>query len=51
MAIVQDPTTAESKLMPEAAVRAVPRARVMPLAAIVDFLVGLPAGVPEREDA
>jgi two-component system chemotaxis response regulator CheB len=51
MAIVQDPTTAESKLMPEAAVRAVPRARVMPLAAIVDFLAGLPAGVPEREDA
>jgi two-component system chemotaxis response regulator CheB len=51
MAIVQDPTTAESKAMPEAAVRAVPRARVMPLAAIIDFVAQLPAGVPEREDA
>jgi two-component system chemotaxis response regulator CheB len=51
LAIVQDPKTAESRPMPEAAVRAVPRARVMPLAAIVDFVAGLPAGVPEREDA
>lgn len=50
MAVVQDPKTAESKLMPEAAVRAVPRARVMPLAGIVKFVAALPAGVPEREE-
>jgi two-component system chemotaxis response regulator CheB len=51
MAIVQDPATAESATMPAAAVKAVPRARVMPLGAIVSFLRELPAGVPEREDA
>ena len=51
MAIVQDPTTAESPTMPAAAMKAVPRARVMPLAAMVAFLASLPAGVPEREDA
>ena len=51
MAIVQDPATAESPTMPAAAARAVPRARVMPIAAIIDFLAALPAGVPEREDA
>jgi two-component system chemotaxis response regulator CheB len=51
MALVQDPATAESKAMPEAATQAVPRARVMPLEGIVSFLAGLPAGVPERDDA
>ena len=51
MAIVQDPATAESRAMPEAATRRVPRAKVMPLEAIVAFVSGLPAGVPEREDA
>jgi two-component system chemotaxis response regulator CheB len=51
MAIVQDPTTAESPTMPTAAIKVVPRARVMPLAEIVAFLRELPAGVPEREDA
>jgi two-component system chemotaxis response regulator CheB len=51
MAIVQDPATAESKTMPAAAARAVPRARVMRLEGIVDFLRELPAGVPERGDA
>jgi two-component system chemotaxis response regulator CheB len=51
MAIVQDPTTAESPTMPAAAMKVVPRARVMPLAEIVAFLRELPAGVPEREDA
>jgi two-component system chemotaxis response regulator CheB len=51
MALVQDPATAESKAMPEAATLAVPRARVMPLEGIVSFLAGLPAGVPERDDA
>ena len=51
LALVQDPATAESKLMPEAARRAVPRARVMPLFDIVEYLGTLPAGDPQREDA
>ncbi|HEV7992453.1 MAG TPA: chemotaxis protein CheB [Gemmatimonadaceae bacterium] len=51
LALIQDPETAESKPMPEAARRAVPRARVMSLSGIVDYLSSLPAGVPEREDA
>jgi two-component system chemotaxis response regulator CheB len=51
MALVQDPTTAESPTMPAAAAKAVARARVMPLPELVAYLVGLPAGVPEREDA
>ena len=51
MAIVQDPDTAESQIMPAAARRAVPRARVMSLDALVQFLVSLPAGMPEREHA
>ena len=49
MAIVQDPASAESALMPTAAVKAVPRARVMPLEEMVKFVSGLPAGEPERE--
>jgi two-component system, chemotaxis family, protein-glutamate methylesterase/glutaminase len=48
MAIVQDPATAESPLMPSAAVRAVPRARVMSLDDVVKFVSMLPAGSPER---
>jgi two-component system, chemotaxis family, protein-glutamate methylesterase/glutaminase len=51
MAIVQDPATAESRIMPEAACRRVARARVMPLEEIVAFVTTLPAGVPERDDA
>ena len=51
MAIIQDPSTAESPTMPAAAVKAVPRARVMPLPELVAYLRGLPAGVPEREGA
>jgi two-component system chemotaxis response regulator CheB len=51
MAIVQDPATAESKVMPEAASRMVSRAKVMPLGEIVSFLAALPAGVPERDNA
>jgi two-component system, chemotaxis family, protein-glutamate methylesterase/glutaminase len=50
LALIQDPETAESKSMPEAARRAVPRARVMPLCGIVEYLGTLPAGDPERED-
>ena len=48
MALVQDPATAESPTMPAAAVRAVPRARVMPLAEMVAYVSSLPAGEPER---
>jgi two-component system chemotaxis response regulator CheB len=51
LAIVQDPDTAESRPMPMAARRAVPRARVMSLDAIAAFVASLPAGLPERESA
>lgn len=51
LALVQDPVTAESAAMPRAAAKAVPRARVMPLPGIVQFLTELPAGAPERDDA
>ena len=50
-AIVQDPTTAESRTMPAAAQKAVPRARAMTLDGIAEFLASLPAGAPEREHA
>jgi two-component system chemotaxis response regulator CheB len=49
LAIIQDPTTAESALMPAAAAKAVPRARIMGLAELVKFVAQLPAGCPERE--
>jgi len=51
LAIVQDPGTAESPTMPAAAQKAVPRARVMTLEAIAEFVASLPAGLPERESA
>ena len=51
LAIIQDPRTAESPTMPEAAQKAVPRARVMPLPRIGEYLVTLPSGNPERVDA
>ena len=51
MAIVQNPETAESRPMPEAARKAVPRARVMTLEGVAQFLAALPAGLPERETA
>jgi two-component system, chemotaxis family, protein-glutamate methylesterase/glutaminase len=38
-AIVQEPATAESAIMPQSALRAVPRARVVPLAGIAAHLV------------
>jgi two-component system chemotaxis response regulator CheB len=40
-AIVQDPATAESPIMPQAALRAVPRARVLPLSRIAGHLVSI----------
>lgn len=51
LAIVQDPATAESALMPRSAVQSVPRARVMSIDEIVKFLAALPAGGPERDEA
>ena len=50
LAIVQNPATAESPLMPTAAVKAVPRARVMELVEMTKFIASLPAGDPERDD-
>ena len=50
MALIQDPATAESPLMPTSAVRAVPRARVMSIPDLVKFVSVLPAGTPERDE-
>lgn len=41
--IVQDPSTAEVAMMPEAAIAAVPQARVFPLQRIAPFLAALPS--------
>ena len=49
LAIVQNPATAESVFMPAAAVKAVPRARVMELVEMTKFIASLPAGDPERD--
>jgi two-component system chemotaxis response regulator CheB len=51
LAIIQDPKTAESPTMPAAAQHTVPRARVMPLPRIGEYLAMLPSGNPERVDA
>ncbi len=51
LAIIQDPKTAESPTMPAAAQQAVPRARVMSLQRIGEYLATLPSGNPERVDA
>lgn len=50
LAIIQDPSTAESKVMPAAAAKLVPRARIMTLEEMTTFIATLPAGSPERED-
>jgi len=50
LAIIQDPATAESTLMPASAVKAVPRARVMTLVEMTKLIASLPAGDPERDD-
>jgi two-component system chemotaxis response regulator CheB len=44
LAIVQDPRTAESPIMPRAALRAVPGARTMSLERVTPFLVSLAIG-------
>ncbi|HUQ79541.1 MAG TPA: chemotaxis protein CheB [Gemmatimonadaceae bacterium] len=46
--IVQDPATAESPVMPQAALRSVPRSRVIPLARIAGHLVTI---APRRPPA
>jgi two-component system, chemotaxis family, protein-glutamate methylesterase/glutaminase len=51
LALIQDPQTAESPMMPAAAQKAVPRARVMALDRIGEYLRSLPSGNPERVDA
>jgi len=51
LAIIQDPKTAESPTMPAASQQAVPRARVMTLQRIGEYLATLPSGNPERVDA
>lgn len=50
LALVQDPATAESTLMPASAVKSVPRARVMSIEDMTKFIATLPAGRPERDD-
>lgn len=49
LALVQDPDTAESSVMPASAARAVPDARRMTLEQLAEFVVSLPAGTPARE--
>ncbi len=51
MALIQDPATAESRTMPQEAVLAVPRARVMPLDELTAYVGSLPSGSPAREDS
>lgn len=48
LAIVQDPATAEVPAMPEAAIEAVPQARVFPLERIAGLLAELPSVYAER---
>ena len=47
LAIIQQPTTAEVRTMPDAALRWVPTARVLPLDRIGPFLAALPAAHPQ----
>ena len=51
LALIQDPQTAESPTMPAAAQQAVPRARVMSLPRLGEYLATLPSVNPERVDA
>ena len=51
LALIQEPQTAESPTMPAAAQGAVPRARVMSLPRLGEYLATLPSGNPERVDA
>jgi two-component system chemotaxis response regulator CheB len=53
VAVVQDPRTAESPIMPRAALRSVPSANILPLERMTPFLVSLTAedasGRPRRD--
>jgi len=48
-AVVQDPETAEGPAMPRAALRAVPKASVVPLARIANHLIGIAPPRPPAE--
>lgn len=51
LAIVQDPLTAEVRVMPTAAIHAVPEAEVIPIEAIADRILALyPARAASREE-
>jgi two-component system chemotaxis response regulator CheB len=50
LAIVQDPAGAEVPVMPAAALAAVPKAEVIPLAEIAARLSRIPGGLPERSE-
>jgi two-component system, chemotaxis family, protein-glutamate methylesterase/glutaminase len=50
MAVVQDPDSAEVRAMPEAALAAVPTARVFSLARIGAFLASLPVATPAGQE-
>jgi two-component system chemotaxis response regulator CheB len=51
LAIVQSPATAESPTMPNAAIEAVPSARVLAIPAIADLLATLPVAAPSPRAA
>jgi two-component system chemotaxis response regulator CheB len=51
LAFVQRPDTAESPIMPNAAIHAVPRARVLPIARIAESLASLPVALASRSAA
>ena len=50
-AIVQDPETAEGPMMPRAALRAVPQARVLPLERIATHLVTIAPPRPPADSS
>jgi two-component system, chemotaxis family, protein-glutamate methylesterase/glutaminase len=49
LALVQDPEGAESRMMPEAAARSVPEARVMPLPELAQYVATLPGHGATRQ--
>ena len=51
LAVIQQPDTAEAPTMPQAAVRAVPTARIFPLARIASFLATLPSAHDARQSS
>jgi two-component system, chemotaxis family, protein-glutamate methylesterase/glutaminase len=51
LVVIQDPSTAESSVMPSSAAANISRAKVMPMTEIPAFLATLPAGDPARDSA